>query len=304
MSFNIDEGEFFVLIGPSGCGKTTTLKMINRLIPLSEGYIYFNNQPISDYPVYEMRWDIGYVLQQIALFPHMTVKENIAQVPQMKKWKEKDIDARVDELLEMVNMDPEQYKMRKSDELSGGQRQRIGVVRALAADPPVILMDEPFSALDPISREKLQEDLLDLQSKIKKTIVFVTHDIHEAMKLGDRICLLNDGHIEQIGTPQSFIDAPKNDFVRQFMGDQIMQTEWVKLGDIVTSENVIDTHNNHFGSYPTFDSAQRVDEVYQALANHEAVIVNDQKNDQQALLTREAVFDYLSHSQERVGEHA
>ncbi|MCY1580611.1 ABC transporter ATP-binding protein [Staphylococcus pettenkoferi] len=304
VSFNIDEGEFFVLIGPSGCGKTTTLKMINRLIPLSEGYIYFNNQPISDYPVYEMRWDIGYVLQQIALFPHMTVKENIAQVPQMKKWKEKDIDARVDELLEMVNMDPEQYNMRKSDELSGGQRQRIGVVRALAADPPVILMDEPFSALDPISREKLQEDLLDLQSKIKKTIVFVTHDIHEAMKLGDRICLLNDGHIEQIGTPQSFIDAPKNDFVRQFMGDQIMQTEWVKLGDIVTSENVIDTHNNHFGSYPTFDSAQRVDEVYQALANHEAVIVNDQKNDQQALLTREAVFDYLSHSQERVGEHA
>lgn len=304
VSFNIDEGEFFVLIGPSGCGKTTTLKMINRLIPLSEGYIYFNNQPISDYPVYEMRWDIGYVLQQIALFPHMTMKENIAQVPQMKKWKEKDIDARVDELLEMVNMDPEQYKMRKPDELSGGQRQRIGVVRALAADPPVILMDEPFSALDPISREKLQEDLLDLQSKIKKTIVFVTHDIHEAMKLGDRICLLNDGHIEQIGTPQSFIDAPKNDFVRQFMGDQIKQTEWVKLGDIVTSENVSDAHNNHFGSYPTFDSAQRVDEVYQALANHEAVIVNDQKNDQQALLTREAVFDYLSHSQERVGEHA
>ncbi|MDK7114505.1 ABC transporter ATP-binding protein [Staphylococcus pettenkoferi] len=304
VSFNIDEGEFFVLIGPSGCGKTTTLKMINRLIPLSEGYIYFNNQPISDYPVYEMRWDIGYVLQQIALFPHMTVKENIAQVPQMKKWKEKDIDARVDELLEMVNMDPEQYKMRKPDELSGGQRQRIGVVRALAADPPVILMDEPFSALDPISREKLQEDLLDLQSKIKKTIVFVTHDIQEAMKLGDRICLLNDGHIEQIGTPQSFIDAPKNDFVRQFMGDQIKQTEWVKLGDIVTSENVINTHNNHFGSYPTFDSAQRVDEVYQALANHEAVIVNNQKNDQQALLTREAVFDYLSHSQERVGEHA
>ncbi|WP_145474080.1 ABC transporter ATP-binding protein [Staphylococcus pettenkoferi] len=304
VSFNIDEGEFFVLIGPSGCGKTTTLKMINRLIPLSEGYIYFNNQPISDYPVYEMRWDIGYVLQQIALFPHMTVKENIAQVPQMKKWKEKDIDARVDELLEMVNMDPEQYKMRKPDELSGGQRQRIGVVRALAADPPVILMDEPVSALDPISREKLQEDLLDLQSKIKKTIVFVTHDIHEAMKLGDRICLLNDGHIEQIGTPQSFIDAPKNDFVRQFMGDQIKQTEWVKLGDIVTSENVSDAHNNHFGSYPTFDSAQRVDEVYQALANHEAVIVNDQKNDQQALLTREAVFDYLSHSQERVGEHA
>lgn len=304
VSFNIDEGEFFVLIGPSGCGKTTTLKMINRLIPLTEGYIYFNNQPISDYPVYEMRWDIGYVLQQIALFPHMTVKENIAQVPQMKKWKEKDIDARVDELLEMVNMDPEQYKMRKPNELSGGQRQRIGVVRALAADPPVILMDEPFSALDPISREKLQEDLLDLQSKIKKTIVFVTHDIHEAMKLGDRICLLNEGHIEQIGTPQSFIDSPKNDFVRQFMGDQIKQTQWVKLGDLINSEHYVDAHESRYESYPTFDSEQRINEVYQALATHEAVLVNDQDNAQRALLTREAVFNYLSHSQERAGEHA
>ena len=147
--------------------KTTTLKMINRLIPLSEGYIYFNNKPISDYPVYEMRWDIGYVLQQIALFPHMTIKENIAQVPQMKKWKDKDIDARVDELLEMVGLEPETYKNRLPEELSGGQRQRVGVVRALAADPPVIIMDEPFSALDPISREKLQDDLIDLQTKIK-----------------------------------------------------------------------------------------------------------------------------------------
>jgi osmoprotectant transport system ATP-binding protein len=146
VSFNIEQGEFFVLIGPSGCGKTTTLKMINRLIALTGGYIYFNDKPISDYPVYEMRWDIGYVLQQIALFPHMTIKENIAQVPQMKKWKQKDIDRRVDELLNMVNMDPEQFKNRKPDELSGGQRQRIGVIRALAADPPVILMDEPFSA--------------------------------------------------------------------------------------------------------------------------------------------------------------
>ena len=146
-------------------------KMINRLIPLSEGYIYFKDKPVSDYPVYEMRWDIGYVLQQIALFPHMTIKENIAQVPQMKKWKDKDIHRRVDELLDMVRLDPNTYRDRKPDELSGGQRQRVGVVRALAADPPVILMDEPFSALDPISREKLQDDLLELQTKIKKTII-------------------------------------------------------------------------------------------------------------------------------------
>ena len=193
LSFNIDEGEFFVLIGPSGCGKTTTLKMINRLISLTEGYIYFKDKPISDYPVYEMRWDIGYVLQQIALFPHLTIKENIAQVPQMKKWKEADIDKRIDELMDMVGLEPEVYKDRKPDELSGGQQQRVGVVRALAADPPVILMDEPYSALDPISREKLQDDLIELQQKIKKTIIFVTHDIQEAMKLGDRICLLDKG---------------------------------------------------------------------------------------------------------------
>ena len=137
-----------------------------------------------------MRWDMGYVLQQIALFPHMTIRDNIAQVPLMKDWSKSKIDARVDELLTMVGLEPEQFKNRKPDELSGGQRQRVGVVRALAADPPVILMDEPFSALDPITREKLQDDLLSLQSKIKKTIVFVTHDIEEAFKLGDRICLL------------------------------------------------------------------------------------------------------------------
>ena len=183
--------------------------MINRLIPLSEGYIYFKDKPVSDYPVYEMRWDIGYVLQQIALFPHMTIKENIAQVPQMKKWKDKDIHRRVDELLDMVRLDPNTYRDRKPDELSGGERQRVGVVRALAADPPVILMDEPFSALDPISREKLQDDLLELQTKIKKTIIFVTHDIQEAMKLGDRICLLNDGRVEQIDTPEGFQEHPK-----------------------------------------------------------------------------------------------
>ena len=170
VSFKINEGEFFILIGPSGCGKTTTLKMINRLISLSEGYIYFKDKPVSDYPVYEMRWDIGYVLQQIALFPHMTIKENIAQVPQMKKWKDKDIHRRVDELLDMVRLDPNTYRDRKPDELSGGQRQRVGVVRALAADPPVILMDEPFSALDPISREKLQDDLLELQTKLKRQL--------------------------------------------------------------------------------------------------------------------------------------
>ena len=293
VSFNIEQGEFFVLIGPSGCGKTTTLKMINRLIALTGGYIYFNDKPISDYPVYEMRWDIGYVLQQIALFPHMTIKENIAQVPQMKKWKQKDIDNRIDELLNMVNMDPEQFKKRKPDELSGGQRQRIGVIRALAADPPVILMDEPFSALDPISREKLQDDLIELQQKIKKTIVFVTHDIEEAMKLGDRICLMNDGKVEQIDTPEGFMTNPQSDFVKQFMGSHLERdTRNIKLRDVINHdvEQVDDLKNE----YPTLDGEATIKDAYAYLAQHPAVIVTNQQNNKQHILKREDMFNYLA----------
>lgn len=300
ISFDINEGEFFILIGPSGCGKTTTLKMINRLIDLTEGYIYFKDKPISDYPVYEMRWDIGYVLQQIALFPHMTIKENIAQVPQMKKWNEKDIDQRVDELLNMVGLEPEKYKHRKPEELSGGQRQRVGVVRALAADPPVILMDEPFSALDPISREKLQEDLLDLQTKIKKTIIFVTHDIHEAMKLGDRICLLNEGHIEQIDTPEGFRNHPKNDFVKQFMGSYANPTNnnqfnHMTIKDLNMSRPVDETAVQ--SGYPVIDENQSVSELYQHLSHHDGVIINNEYSSQY-LIKREDVFHYLSQTKE------
>lgn len=293
ISFNIEQGEFFVLIGPSGCGKTTTLKMINRLIALTGGYIYFNDKPISEYPVYEMRWDIGYVLQQIALFPHMTIKENIAQVPQMKKWKQQDIDQRVDELLSMVNMEPEQFKNRKPDELSGGQRQRIGVIRALAADPPVILMDEPFSALDPISREKLQDELIELQQKIKKTIVFVTHDIEEAMKLGDRICLMNDGKIEQIDTPEGFMTNPQSDFVKQFMGDHLVRdTQNIKLRDVIQSDAVERYDDQQ--AYPMIDGEASIKDAYPYLAHHAAVIVTSKHNDKQHILKREDMFNYLS----------
>lgn len=293
VSFKINEGEFFILIGPSGCGKTTTLKMINRLISLSEGYIYFKDKPVSDYPVYEMRWDIGYVLQQIALFPHMTIKENIAQVPQMKKWKDKDIHRRVDELLDMVRLDPNTYRDRKPDELSGGQRQRVGVVRALAADPPVILMDEPFSALDPISREKLQDDLLELQTKIKKTIIFVTHDIQEAMKLGDRICLLNDGRVEQIDTPEGFQEHPKNQFVREFMGDHLHKDiNNSKISDLNLTRTL--TEYDEKQGYPIIKDSMKLQDTYEILAKHEGVIVENNHALTQSLLRREDVFDYLS----------
>lgn len=305
VSFNIKEGEFFVLIGPSGCGKTTTLKMINRLIPLSEGYIYFKDKPISDYPVYEMRWDIGYVLQQIALFPHMTIKENIAQVPQMKKWKEKDIDKRVDELLDMVGLEPTKYKNRKPDELSGGQRQRVGVIRALAADPPVILMDEPFSALDPISREKLQDDLIELQTKIKKTIIFVTHDIQEAMKLGDKICLLNEGHIEQIDTPEGFKNNPQSEFVKQFMGSHLEdEAPCVEHNLSIRDLNIMRPIDEvtSTGDFPIVDDYELVEKLYQLLAEHERVIVKREDHVGQYVIDRQDMFKFLS-QQKGVAQH-
>ncbi|EOR23955.1 glycine betaine/L-proline ABC transporter ATPase [Niallia nealsonii AAU1] len=220
IEFEIKQGEFFVIIGPSGCGKTTTLKMINRLIPLSDGTIFINRKKISDYDIHELRWSIGYVLQQIALFPHMTIEENIAIVPEMKKWEKEKIKQRINKLLDMVGLNHKKYADRKPSELSGGQQQRVGVIRALAADPEIILMDEPFSALDPISREKLQDDMLDLKKNLKKTTVFVTHDMQEALKLADRICIMKEGKVVQIGTPHELLTNPANDFVKEFVGDK------------------------------------------------------------------------------------
>ncbi|HEY2420974.1 MAG TPA: ABC transporter ATP-binding protein [Neobacillus sp.] len=234
LNMEIKEGEFFVIIGPSGCGKTTLLKMINRLIELSDGTIYVCDKKISEYDIHELRWNMGYVLQQIALFPHMTIEENIAIVPELRKWDEQKTRLRIDELMEMVGLPPATYRSRKPIELSGGQQQRIGVIRALAADPDILLMDEPFSALDPISREKLQDDILELQRRINKTIVFVTHDMKEAIKLGDRICIMNDGEIVQVGTPKEIIESPMNDFVQDFVGlHTVAAKEDVQLETII-----------------------------------------------------------------------
>nr|WP_046227799.1 ABC transporter ATP-binding protein [Paenibacillus dauci] len=216
LDLHIEKGEFFVLVGPSGCGKTTTLKMINRLIEPTQGSIYVNGTDHNTIQVHKLRQQIGYVLQQIALFPHMTVEENIAVTPELLHWEREKTSKRIDELLHMVGMDPAVFRSRRPDELSGGQQQRIGVIRALAADPPVILMDEPFSALDPIARERLQNDLLELQQTIRKTIVFVTHDIQEAIKLGDRIAVMDGGAIVQIDTPEQLLQHPANSFVEQF----------------------------------------------------------------------------------------
>lgn len=291
ISFDINQGEIFVLIGPSGCGKTTTLKMINRLIPLTTGEIHFKNKRISDYPKYEMRWDIGYVLQQIALFPHMTIEENIAQVPQMKQWPKDKTAKRIDELLEMTGLDPKTYRGRYPSELSGGQQQRVGVVRALAADPPVILMDEPFSALDPITRVKLQDDLLELQSEIKKTIIFVTHDISEALKLGDRICLLNEGRIEQLGTPEEFIHNPASEFVKDFLGDiDTYLLNKVQLKDVITDLPLLEYHDNV--NYPIVSGDAFLSEIYEELANASPILV--QTGMELRVLKRKDVFRILA----------
>ncbi|CAM4160708.1 ABC transporter ATP-binding protein [Saccharibacillus endophyticus] len=238
LSFEIQKGEFFVLIGPSGCGKTTVLKTINRLIETSSGQIRIEGRPVDDYKLSELRWNIGYVLQQIALFPHMTVGENVALVPELMKKPREEIEKSVNRLLGMVGLDPDVYRDKLPSELSGGQQQRVGVVRALAADPDILLMDEPFSALDPVTREKLQNDLLELQRSIRKTIVFVTHDMREAIKLGDRVCLMNGGKIVQIGSPDEIVQHPANDFVREFLGDAAGSGTHREIASHLTAEEL------------------------------------------------------------------
>ncbi len=218
LSLEIPEGEIVVFVGPSGCGKTTTIKMINRIIEPTSGRIFLQGEDVTRVNADKLRRRIGYVIQQIGLFPHMTIAENIATVPKMLGWDKKRISDRVDELLETVSMDVS-YRARYPKELSGGQRQRIGVARAMAADPPVLLMDEPFGAIDPITRERLQNEFLRLQEEIKKTIVFVTHDIDEAIKMGDRIAILRTrSKIAQYDTPERILTDPADEFVEDFIG--------------------------------------------------------------------------------------
>lgn len=219
LDLDIRRGEIVVFVGPSGCGKTTTMKMINRIIEPTTGRILLDGEDVTDANPDQLRRRIGYVIQQIGLFPHLTIGENIATVPKLLGWKKDRIAARVDELLTTVGMDPEEYRDRYPKQLSGGQQQRIGVARALGADPEVLLMDEPFGAIDPITRDRLQNELLRLQAEMRKTIVFVTHDIDEAIKLGDRIVILQEGsRIAQYDTPERILTAPANDFVRSFIG--------------------------------------------------------------------------------------
>jgi osmoprotectant transport system ATP-binding protein len=219
LTFDVAPGEICVLIGPSGCGKTTALKMVNRLISISDGDITIDGRSVRQLELTQLRRGIGYVFQQIGLFPHMTIEHNIGAVPRLLGWSKERIRTRASELLELVGLDPEGDLKRYPGEFSGGQQQRIGVARALAADPPIMLMDEPFGAIDPIARERLQNDFLRLHGQVRKTVIFVTHDIDEAIKMGDKIAIMRDGHLVQLATADDLLASPADDFVASFVGE-------------------------------------------------------------------------------------
>ncbi|CAH0122760.1 MULTISPECIES: ABC transporter ATP-binding protein [unclassified Paenibacillus] len=238
LNFEINRGEFIIFIGPSGCGKTTTMKMINRLIPHTEGVITINGKDITKEDPVKLRRSIGYVIQQTGLFPHYTIEQNIGLLPDLKGWDAAKKKQRVKEMLDLVGLDPAVFAKRYPKELSGGQQQRVGVARALAADPEIVLMDEPFGALDPITREQLQDELLKLQQEMKKTIIFVTHDMDEALKLGDRIAVMKDGSLVQMESPETLLREPAHGFVEQFIGQKriYQNPEYIPVIDIIRTD--------------------------------------------------------------------
>lgn len=240
VSFQINKGDLVAFIGESGCGKTTTLKMINRLIKPTTGRILINGEGIESKDIIALRRSMGYVIQQTGLFPHMTVKENIEIIPRSEKKDGVEITAKTLELMEMVGLNPEEFLNRYPTELSGGQQQRVGVARAFATDPEIILMDEPFSALDPITRSGLQDEVINLQAQFRKTIVFVTHDMDEAIKIADKICIMKNGKILQYDTPENILKNPADEFVQAFVGRNRIWTspEYIKASDIMITTPV------------------------------------------------------------------
>jgi len=246
VSMEVKEGEICILLGPSGCGKTTTLKMVNRLIAPTGGRIVIDGEDAADLDDVELRRRIGYVIQQIGLFPNMTVAENIAIVPRLLGWPKARQEARAAEMLDLVALDPKQYLSRYPRELSGGQQQRVGVARALAADPPVLLMDEPFGAIDPINREVIQDEFLKLQRSLNKTVMFVSHDIDEAVKMGDKVAIFRAGRLIQYASPDKVLAEPINDFIRDFVGADrtLKRLQLVTVADALLPEKVYVTRED------------------------------------------------------------
>lgn len=256
INLEFKEGEITVLIGPSGCGKSTTMKLINALNTPSSGKVLIDGKDISEMNPVELRRNIGYVIQSVGLFPHMNIAKNVGVVPRLKKWDKDKTDQKVKELLDMVGLDHSIYSTRYPSELSGGQQQRVGVVRALAADPDIILMDEPFSALDPISREQLQDELIRLQQDLHKTIIFVTHDMDEAIKIADTIILMKDGEVVQTGRPDAILRHPANEFVRNFIGSKRLQDENESTYEIPLVDEVMIT--NPVTAFPSRGLAEAI----------------------------------------------
>ncbi|MGO3537684.1 MAG: ABC transporter ATP-binding protein [Latilactobacillus curvatus] len=282
LTLTIPDNGLFVLVGPSGSGKTTTVKMINRLIEPTSGTIKIDGQPINQMDLQTLRLNIGYVLQNIALFPHLTIEENITIQLEVLKWTKADRQKRARELLEMVHLDPDQYASRYPSELSGGQQQRIGIIRALATSPKVILMDEPFSALDPVTRTQLQDLVLSLQKQLHNTIVFVTHDMKEALRLGDEIAVMRQGSIQQVGIAKAIFNQPKNEFVREFF-DIERQQATLTVQDLLAADLGTVVNNQP----PTITSSATLAELAQQLVDHPdgGVVATDGQEQRQLTMT-------------------
>ena len=294
LSLTIPDGEICILVGPSGCGKTTTMKMINKLIPPSSGSILINGQDTGAIDTIQLRLNIGYIIQDVGLFPHMTVAENIATVPVELGWKKDRISARVDELLDLVELEPKIYRHKRPRELSGGQRQRVGVARALAADPKIMLMDEPFGALDPITRAKLQDEFLKIQAKIKKTIVFVTHDIDEALKMGDRIVVMKAGRIVQYGTPMEILARPADPFVSELIGgrNSLKMMNLLSCGEVMEKAGVATDFKAAAAVSIQATAQDALAEMFRT-GQSTVLVLDDQKN-VQGLIRLESLLESVS----------
>ena len=293
LSLTIPAGEICVLVGPSGGGKTTAMKLVNRLIPLTEGDIRIDGRSIGSLNETELRRGIGYVIQQIGLFPHMTVAGNIGTVPRLLGWDRQRIDARVRELLDLVGLDADGDRERYPAQLSGGQRQRVGLARALAADPPLMLMDEPFGAIDPITRERLQDEFLRLHSQVQKTVVFVTHDIDEAIKMGDRIAILAEGgRLAQYDTPDQILAEPANEFVARFVGND----RGLKRLSLATLEDLELEPMTNGASGPRAPVQTSLRDALSIMLTHrnEPLVATDEQGEPVGLATVDAVSAALS----------
>lgn len=299
LNLTIDQGELFVLVGTSGSGKTTSLKMINCLEPLTAGKILVNGTDTTTIPVRSLRWQMGYVLQQIALFPTMTVAQNIAVIPEMKGTANKEINQTIDELLAEVGLDPKEYRDRMPSELSGGEQQRIGILRAIAAQPDIVLMDEPFSALDPISRQQLQDLVLRLHARYHNTIVFVTHDMNEALKLGDRIGVMQHGQLIQVDTPAALAQHPVNDFVRNFFGASRAKNVYdVYVGRVGLIQGYLTEEPSvASGRIQSLDVQATLRTAFTALTDHDYVAVTEE-NRVVGYLDSQRIVAYLSQHEE------